>query len=117
MIAAMSFLLHFMAIGAVYSDWLDRSSTTRRWWRAWWNRSRRFRRRPASRSGGRGGFRLRRGQGEAHQATPAVAKGPTPGAGRSDVGGQAAALTNDLENLEMETLGALAGSGPATAGS
>ncbi len=118
MIAAMSFLLHFMAIGAVYSDWLDPVIDDETMVASLVESVASL---PAPPS-------VEEPEAEAvsdsdaakekpTKPTPAVAKGPTPGAQAGAMSAvQAAALTNELEKLEMETLGALAGSGPATAG-
>ncbi|MFO0570821.1 MAG: AgmX/PglI C-terminal domain-containing protein [Polyangiaceae bacterium] len=119
MIAAFSFLLHFLAIGAVYSDWLDpvfdeevsvaglvdsmkalpppppietkEDVNTEKAEKA------EKAEKPAAKSGG--------GKG-----------GGAPGKGGPMSGAQAAALSKELDNLEMATIGALSSQGPATAG-
>jgi hypothetical protein len=117
MIAAFSFLLHFLAIGSLYSDWLDpvvdeslnvqglidsvkslpapppveqTQATTS-------DEGTTQQEEKKAESSGKGGGKAAPGGGPMSAA-------------------QVAALTNELEQLEMATIGALASTGPATAG-
>lgn len=119
-IAAISFLIHFLLLGSIYSDWLDPVVDDE-----------------ASVSGVIDSLKslpppppvedkpeekaddsAKADKAPEKAPAPAAAaapgpKGPAAGA-MSDK--QAAALHNELDQLEMQTLGALASSGPATAG-
>jgi len=115
MIAAFSFLIHFSAIGSIYSEWLDpvvdydvninnlldsvkslpppppvEEPTEKPTEAA-----------PAE---------------KAAEAPKAAAKSSAPGKSGAMSTAQAAALSNQLEQMEMATLGALSGAGPATEG-
>lgn len=117
-IAAFSFLVHFCAIGAIYSDWLDpvvdydvnvsalvetvRSLPA-----------------PPPVEEPEQDVPAEKARAEAPKAAPA----PRPAEKAAPADGtkqhlsktQAAALSNELESLEMATLAALSGVGPATA--
>jgi outer membrane biosynthesis protein TonB len=120
-IAAFSFLVHFCAIGAIYSDWLDPvvdydinvsalvetiknlpapppveepdDAPTAKEEKA-----------PAEAP-----------KAEAPKPAAKPTQAPTPGAKEHLSKAAAAALSNELESLEMATLAALSGVGPATA--
>jgi outer membrane biosynthesis protein TonB len=116
-IAAFSFLVHFCAIGSIYSDWLDpvvdydvnvnglvesvKSLPA-----------------PPPVEEPEQPAPEKQAQAEAPKAEapkPSVKAAPTP-AGKEHVSkAQAAAISNELESLEMATLAALSGVGPATA--
>src|SRR5688572_26296472 len=116
-IAAFSFLIHFCAIGAAYSDWLDpvvdydvnvsglvesvRSLPA-----------------PPPVEEPEQPAAEKQAQADAPKADapkPAPKAAPTP-AGKEHVSkAQVAAISNELESLEMATLAALSGVGPATA--
>lgn len=119
MIAAFSFLVHFCAIGAIYSDWLDpvvdydinvsalvetvKSLPA-----------------PPPVEEPEEAAPAEKPKAEAPKAdpTPKPAQKPTPAAdGKKEhlSKAQAAALSNELESLEMATLAALSSAGPATA--
>ena len=118
-IAAISFLFHFLLLGSIYSDWLDPIVDDE-----------------ASVAGVIDSLKSlpppppvedkpEEKQDESQKAdktpekTPAPAAAAAPGP-KAPAGAlnekQAAALHNELDQLEMQTLGALASSGPATAG-
>ncbi len=120
MIAAFCFLLHFMGIGAIYSDWLDPVVDDAVNVRGLVESVKNLPPPPP----------IEEATDETNEdATPdkkaeapkkAAPKGGAPGKGGGQAGQmnakQAAALSNQLDQLEMATLGALAGDGPATAG-
>jgi hypothetical protein len=117
MIAAFSFLIHFSAIGSIYSEWLDPvvdydvnvsnllenvkslpppppvEEPTEQ---------------PTDKSDQK--------TEAPKEAAPAPQKSGGPGKAGQMSSAQAAALSNALDQMEMATLGALAGAGPATAG-
>lgn len=118
MIAAMSFLVHFMAIGAVYSDFLDPIVDDEIQVAGLVDQVKNLPPPPPVEEA-----EVVDDTGESQK----VAEAPKKGGDQKGAGGgagkggpmsaaQAAALSNELEQLEMETLGALAGAGPATAG-
>lgn len=116
-IAAFAFLLHFMAIGALYSDWLDS---------------------PVDEEVNLAGLvdtmkglpppppveeapadQKAETSEKVPEAAPKAApkaRGPAKKTGGAMSASEAAALNNELEQLEMATLGALSSEGPATAG-
>jgi outer membrane biosynthesis protein TonB len=111
-IAACSFLLHFLALGAIYSDWLDPVIDD-----------------DISVAGLIDSIRALPPPPEIEEApqpdatdkaevkekeAPTAAKKPAPGAKMS--AREAAALSRDLEQLEMAIIGNLTNTGPATAG-
>jgi hypothetical protein len=117
MIAAFSFLIHFSAIGSIYSEWLDPVvdydvNVS--------NLLESVRSLPPPPP-------VEEPTEEPTEAAPtekaaeapkqqAASKGPSGGAPGQMSQAQAAALSNALEQMEMATLGALAGAGPATEG-
>lgn len=117
-IAAMSFLLHFMAIGAVYSDWLDPVVDDELVVASLVDSVAALPAPPTVEEPDvEAPVDADTGREKAAAPTPAAAKNPGRGAPAGPMSAvQAAALTNELAQLEMETLGALAGTGPATAG-
>lgn len=118
-IAAVSFLFHFLLLGSIYSDWLDPIVDDE-----------------ASVSGVIDSLKSlpppppvedkpEEKPDESAKAEKTPEKAPAPAAAaaagpKAPAGAmsekQAAALHNELDQLEMQTLGALASSGPATAG-
>jgi hypothetical protein len=117
-IAALSFLFHFLLLGSIYSDWLDPIVDDE-----------------ANVSGVIDSLKSlpppppvedkpeekaddtakpEKAAEKAPAPAAAAAPGPKPAGQMSEK--QAAALHNELDQLEMQTLGALASSGPATAG-
>jgi hypothetical protein len=117
-IAALSFLFHFLLLGSIYSDWLDPIVDDE-----------------ANVSGVIDSLKSlpppppvedkaeekpddtakpEKAAEKAPAPTAAAAPGPKAAGQMSEK--QAAALHNELDQLEMQTLGALASSGPATAG-
>ncbi|HVU05347.1 MAG TPA: AgmX/PglI C-terminal domain-containing protein [Polyangiaceae bacterium] len=116
MIAAFSFLIHFSAIGSIYSEWLDpvvdydvnisnlldsvRSLPPPP---------------PVEEPTEKPDTAAPDTKAEAPKAQTQASKGPAGKAGAMS-SAQAAALSNQLEQMEMATLGALAGAGPATEG-
>lgn len=119
-IAAVSFLFHFLLLGSIYSDWLDPIVDD-----------------DASVAGVIDSLKSlpppppvedkpEEKPDESTKADKAPEKAPAAAAAPSNAGPkapagqmsekQAAALHNELDQLEMQTLGALASTGPATAG-
>lgn len=114
MIAAFSFLLHFLALGAIYSDWLDPVvdddvnvaglvDTVKALPP------------PPVEEATVSDEPAEAGDKAEEPKKAAAAKGPAGKAGSMSAA-QAAALSNELDSLEMATLAALSGQGPATAG-
>jgi outer membrane biosynthesis protein TonB len=119
-IAAFSFLVHFCAIGAIYSDWLDpvidydinvsslvetvRNLPVPP---------------PVEEPEQAAPTEQAKAKAEAPKAQaaskPAAKPAPSDGTKQHLSRAQAAALSNELESLEMATLAALSGVGPATA--
>ena len=119
-IAAVSFLIHFLLLGSIYSDWLDPVVDDE-----------------ANVSGVIDSLKSlpppppvedkpEEKPDESAKADKTPDKAPAPAAAAAPSGAKApagqmsekqtAALHNELDQLEMQTLGALASSGPATAG-
>jgi len=117
MIAAFSFLLHFLAIGAVYSDWLDPVFDEEVSVAGLVDSMKSLPPPPPVET-------------KEEVSDQPAEKGPTkeapksggnkgggaPGKGGPMSASQAAALSKELDNLEMATIGALSSQGPATAG-
>jgi hypothetical protein len=115
MIAAFSFLVHFSAIGSIYSEWLDpvvdydvnisnlldsvKSLPPPP---------------PVEEVADKPDETAQ--ESKAAEAPKAAASKGTAGKAGAMSSAQAAALSNQLEQMEMATLGALAGAGPATEG-
>jgi outer membrane biosynthesis protein TonB len=118
-IAAFSFLVHFCAIGAIYSDWLDpvidydvNVSALVETVRALPA--------PPPVEEPEEAAPTEKAEAEAPKAAAPKPAAPKPapsssGAKEHFTKSQAAALSNELESLEMATLAALSGVGPATA--
>ena len=118
MIAALSFLLHFMALGSVYSDWLDPVVDDEMAVESLIDSVKAL---PPPPPVEEAPVDVSDAPAETQAEKPAKAstggsKGQGAGKGGPMSASQVAALTNELDQLEMETLGALSGSGPATAG-
>ncbi len=117
MIAAFSFLLHFLVIGAIYSDWLDPVVDENVSVAGLVDTVKAL---PPPPPVEKPSDTSDQGDQKAAKAekTPAKAtgqKGTTGKAGHMS-NAQAAALSHSLDQLEMATLGALSSQGPATAG-
>lgn len=119
-IAAFSFLVHFCAIGAIYSDWLDPVVDYDINVNALVETIKNLPAPPPVEEPDEAPTPEEKAPAEAPKAeapkpsakpTPA----PTPGAKEHLSKAAAAALSNELESLEMATLAALSGVGPATA--
>ncbi len=116
-IAAFSFLFHFMLLGAVYSDWLDPVVDDEVAVAGLIESLKNLPPPPPVEEKPEETVDEKPEEKAPAQAEPKPAaggaKGPAPGAMSQR---EAAAVTNQLEQLEMATLGALSASGPATAG-
>jgi len=117
-IAAFSFLIHFLLLGAVYSDWLDPIVDDEMAVAGLIDSLKALPPPPPVEE------KVEEVDEKAEEKTeakteqkPAASgkKGPAPGGGAMGAR-EAAAVSNQLEQLEMATLGALAATGPATAG-
>lgn len=112
-IAAFSFLIHFMAIGSIYSDWfdpvVDYDVTVS-------NLLESVKALPPPPPVEVQTEEKAEATEKATEAPKAEKKGGAPGKAGSMNSAQAAALSHQLEQMEMSTLGALAGAGPATEG-
>lgn len=112
-IAAFSFLIHFMAIGSIYSEWFDPvvdydvavSSLLES-----------VRALPPPPPVEEPTEEKAAPTEKSTEAPKAEKKGGAPGKGGSLNSAQAAALSQKLEQMEMATLAAIAGGGPATEG-
>jgi hypothetical protein len=116
MIAAFSFLLHFLALGAVYSDWLDPVVDEEVSLASLLDTVKALPPPPPVEQPTEVVADDTAQKGETKQE---AAKAPTqgaPGKGGPMTAAQQAALSNQLEQLEMATLAALSGQGPATQG-
>lgn len=117
MIAAISFLLHFMAIGAVYSDWLDPIVDDEVSVASVIDSVKALPPPPpVEEQETPEEVAVAESSREASAKAPASVKGAGPASRGPMSAAQAAALSSDLDKLEMDTLGALVGEGPATAG-
>lgn len=117
MIAAFAFLLHFLAIGAIYSDWLDPIVDEEVNVAGLLDSVRALPPPPPVEETPDTTAPVDKGAEEKKPAAAAAGK-PAPGAGGGPKGmsaAQSAALSRELDQLEMATLGALSASGPATA--
>lgn len=118
MIAAFSFLLHFLAIGAVYSDWLDPVFDEEVSVAGLVDSMKSLPPPPpvetkeevSDQPAEKGPTK------EAPKSAGGAKGGGAPGKGGPMSAAQAAALSKELDNLEMATIGALSSQGPATAG-
>jgi outer membrane biosynthesis protein TonB len=119
-IAAFSFLAHFCAIGAAYSDWFDPVVNDEINVSALVETIRNLPSPPPveepQETTPEAAETPKPEAAKAEAAKPAEKPTPTPsGAKEHFTKAQAAALSNELESLEMATLAALSGIGPATA--
>jgi hypothetical protein len=118
MIAAVSFLVHFLALGAVYSDWLDPVIDDEVSVASLIDSLKALpppppvEEKPEETPDDQKKEETK--EVAAPQKTTAGPKAPAPGQPMS--GEQKAALSNDLAQLQFETLAALGAAGPATAG-
>ncbi|HWA71256.1 MAG TPA: AgmX/PglI C-terminal domain-containing protein [Polyangiaceae bacterium] len=115
-IAAFSFLFHFLLLGAVYSDWLDPVIDDEVAVAGLIDSLKNLPPPPPVEEKPEQVEEktTEKTEVKAEPTKPAAGpKGPAPGAMSEK---QAAAVSNQLEQLEMQTLGALSASGPATAG-
>jgi hypothetical protein len=118
-IAAFSFLVHFCAIGAIYSDWLDPVVDYDINVNALVETIRNLPAPPPVEEPEEAAPTPEEKAREVPkpEAAPKPAAKPTPSPGIKEhlSKAQVAALSNELESLEMATLAALSGMGPATA--
>lgn len=118
MIAAFSFLLHFLAIGAVYSDWLDPVFDDEVSVAGLIDSMKALPPPPPLET--KDDATDDKSEKTEKAAEKAAPKDPGKGAGAPAKGAmssaQQAALSKELDNLEMATIGALSSQGPATAG-
>lgn len=119
MIAAFSFLLHFLALGAIYSDWLDPVIDDEVSVAGLVDSLKNLPPPPPVEESTEESPSETSQVAEAPKAAAKAGGGPKgggPAAGGAMSQAQAAALSNELDQLEMATLGALSSDGPATAG-
>lgn len=115
MIAAFSFLLHFSAIGSIYSEWLDPIVDYDVNISSLLDSVKSLPPPPVEEPTEKPDENPT--ESKAAEAPKAAAKaGGAPGKAGAMSNAQAAALSNQLEQMEMATLGALSGAGPATEG-
>ncbi|HET9958372.1 MAG TPA: AgmX/PglI C-terminal domain-containing protein [Polyangiaceae bacterium] len=118
-IAAFSFLFHFVLLGAIYSDWLDPIVDDEVAVAGLIDSLKNLPPPPPVEDKPEEKEEAKAEEKAEVKAEPKPAgggpKGPAPGAGALSQR-EAAAVSNQLEQLEMATLGALSASGPATAG-
>ncbi len=114
MIAAFSFLLHFLAIGAVYSDWLDPVFDEEVSVAGLVDSMKAMPPPPDIVEPTDGEQSEDKGRSE--EPKKAQPKGGAPSKGGQMSASQQAALSKELDSLEMATLGALSSQGPATQG-
>ncbi len=120
-IAAFAFLVHFLGIGAMYSDWLDPIVDEKVNMEGLVDALEQLPPPPPVEEKVEEEVDETAKAEETKQEQPKTAKAPTTK--KADTGGggkmseaQAAALSQELDQLSMATLGALSASGPATAG-
>jgi hypothetical protein len=115
MIAAFSFLLHFSAIGSIYSEWLDPIVDYDVNISSLLDSVKSLPPPPVEEPTEKPDENPT--ESKAAEAPKAAAKaGGAPGKAGAMSNTQAAALSNQLDQMEMATLGALSGAGPATEG-
>jgi hypothetical protein len=116
-IAAVSFLFHFMMLGAIYSDWLDPVIDDEVTVAGLIDSLKALPPPPPvdEQPAEKADNAADKAPKEEAPKTAAPSQAPSPKAGAMSEK-QAAALHNELDQLEMQTLGALSSSGPATAG-
>ncbi len=112
-IAAFSFLLHFLALGAVYSDWLDPVVDDDVNVAGLIDSIRSLPPPPEIEEAPQPDAA---DKAEVKEQTKAPTPAKTPATGGKLSAPQAAALSRDLEQLEMAVIGNLTSTGPATAG-
>jgi hypothetical protein len=116
MIAAFSFLLHFLAIGAVYSDWLDPVFDDEVSVAGLVDSMKALPPPPPIEEKSDSSDQVAdKGKSEKSEK-PKAAGNKAAGKPGKMSGAQAAALSKDLDQLEMATIGALGSQAPATAG-
>lgn len=117
MIAAFSFLLHFLGIGSLYSDWLDPIVNEDANLASLVDSVKSLPPPPpVEQKEDAGETKAGKTEEKAEAAKSAGGqKAPSAGPAKMSAAAQAK-LSKDLEALEMATLGALSGAGPATAG-
>ena len=121
MIAAFSFMLHFMMIGTVYSDWLDPVVDDEVTVAGLVDTVKSLPIPPPVDEAPVEEVTDNSAAENAEAEKPKAAAGGPKGSSAGSGGGgpmnaaQAAALSSELDQLEMATIGALAGDGPATA--
>ncbi|MCA9626363.1 MAG: AgmX/PglI C-terminal domain-containing protein [Polyangiaceae bacterium] len=120
MIAAFSFLAHLMAIGLIYSDWLDPIIDENVNVQGLIDTVKNLPPPPPLEDPtpeDETPTETKDAKEPEKKTASAGQKAPGKAAGGGNMSAkEAAALSNELEQLEMQTLGALAGQGPATAG-
>jgi hypothetical protein len=120
MLAAFSFLLHFLGIGSIYSDWLDPLVNEEANLASLVDSVKSLPPPPPVEQKSDTSEGPKDGKSDEKAEAPKASGGPKaagPGAaGQRMSSSQAAKLSKDLEALEMATLGALSGAGPATSG-
>lgn len=116
-IAAFSFLFHFLLLGAIYSDWLDPIVDDEMSVAGLIDSLKSLPPPPPVEEQLEEVDEKAEEKAEAKaEEKPAASGKKGPAAGGSMGAREAAAVSNQLEQLEMATLGALAATGPATAG-
>ena len=116
MIAAFSFLLHFSAIGAIYSEWLDPVVDYDVNISSLLDSVKSLPPPPPIEEPTEKPDEQAPADNKPAEAPKAAKAGGAPGKAGAMSNAQAAALSNQLEQMEMATLGALSGAGPATEG-
>lgn len=118
MIAAFSFLLHFLGIGSLYSDWLDPIVNEEANLAHLVDSVKNLPAPPPVEQAEKASDQTAAKSEEKTEAPKSASNGQKGNAGQGPKISAAAAakLSKDLEALEMATLGALSGAGPATAG-
>lgn len=114
-IAAFSFLLHFLMIGAFYSDWLDPIIDDEVSVAGLVDSVKALPPPPPVEEEPTEQVPTEKGEEKKEVKAAAQGGGPKGTGGGPMSAKQAAGLSKDLDQLEMATLGALAGEGPATA--
>jgi hypothetical protein len=114
-IAAFSFLLHFLVIGAFYSDWLDPIVDDELNVAGLVDSVKALPPPPPVEEEPTEEAPTEKGEEKKEVKQAAAAGGPKGPAGGPMSAKEAAGLSKELDQLEMATLGALAGEGPATA--
>jgi hypothetical protein len=116
MIAAFSFLVHFSAIGSIYSEWLDPVVDYDVNISNLLDSVKSLPPPPPVETPEEKPDKTAQAETKAAEAPKAVSSGAAAGKAGPMSAAKAAALSNQLEQMEMATLGALAGAGPATEG-